>query len=102
RFDITRTERVFNAHFEFVEFELVGTAVHRREVPIPSELMGLAGDEQTRRLLKTSFRLVAPDDKLSGKHLEEKKALIARAFLKSIKGYGTVILRTEKDRFQSE
>jgi hypothetical protein len=102
RFVITQTERVFNAHFEFVEFELVGTAVHRREVPIPSELMGLAGDEQARRLLKTSFRLVDPGDKLSGKHLEEKKTLIAKAFLKSIKSYGTAILRTDKDRFQKE
>jgi hypothetical protein len=102
RFDITRTERVFNAHFEFVEFELAGTAVHRREVPIPSELMGLAGDEQTRQLLKASFRVVDPDDRLSGKHLEAKKALIAKAFLKPLKGYGTAILRTDKARFEQE
>jgi hypothetical protein len=102
RFDITRTERVFNAHFEFVEFGLVGTAVQRREVPIPTELMGLTGDDQVTRLLRTSFRLVDPGDELSGKPLEDKKALIAKAFLKPIKGYGTAILRTDKDRFQRE
>lgn len=32
KFDIAPTERVFNAHFEFVELELRGTAIHRREV----------------------------------------------------------------------
>jgi hypothetical protein len=102
RFDITRLERVFNAHFEFVEFELRGTAIHRREVPIPSDLMGLAGDERARRLLKASFRIVEAEDALSGEHLEQKRRLIARAYLKPLKGYGNVVLRTDKATFVSQ
>jgi hypothetical protein len=34
--------RVFNAFFEFVELKLEGTAIERRTVPIPTELMGLS------------------------------------------------------------
>jgi hypothetical protein len=102
RFDITRLERVFNAHFEFVEFELRGTAIHRREVPIPSELMGLAGDEQVRRLLKASFRVVDTEDALSGGHLEKKRRLIAKAYLKQLKGYGSVVLRSNKEKFLAD
>lgn len=102
KFDIARTVRVFNAHFEFVEFELLGTAISRKTVPIPSKLMGLAGDEQTQKLLKASFRLVDSTDALSGSHLEHDKLLIARGFLKSLPGYGTVILRAKKADFEKE
>jgi hypothetical protein len=44
RFDIARTVRVFNAAFEFVEFEMTGTNIGRKTIPIPAELMGLARD----------------------------------------------------------
>lgn len=102
KFDIARKVRVFNAHFEFVEFELLGTAISRKTVPIPSKLMGLAGDEQTQKLLKASFRLVDSTDALSGSHLEHDKLLIAKGFLKSLPGYGTVILRAKKADFERE
>ena len=56
KFDIARTICVFNAHFEFVEFEMTGTHIGRKTMPIPAELMGLAKDEQTKRRLKANFR----------------------------------------------
>ena len=93
---------MFNAHFEFVEFELQGTAIERREVAIPNELMALAVDDDTRRLLKTSFRLVDNQDALSGKHLQDLKARIARAFLKPLPGYGQAVLRAERAKFEEE
>ena len=100
KFDLARTVQVFNAHIEFVEFNLIGTSIDRKSVPIPSKLMGLAGDEQTESLLKASFRVVDQGDDLSGKHLEQDKSLIIKSFLKSLPGYGTAILRTKKDSFE--
>jgi hypothetical protein len=91
---------VFNAHIEFVEFELLDTAIVRKTVRIPSRLMGFAGDEATERLLRTSFRVVDDNDKISGKHLEHDKSLIARTFLKSLGKYGNAILRTQKEEFE--
>ena len=57
KFDVARTERVFNALFEFVEFELHNTFLDRKKVQIPAEFLGLARDEHTKRLL---------DDQVSG------------------------------------
>lgn len=102
KFDIARTVRVFNAHFEFVDFELLGASINQKTVPIPSKLMGLAGDQKTEKLLKASFRVVESTDDLSGKHLERDKALIAKGFLKSLPRYGNVILRTRKAEFAKE
>ena len=100
KFDLARVVRVFNAHIEFVEFKLVGTAIDRKTVPIPSWLIGLAGDERTENLLKASFQVVDHTDTLSGKDLEHDKELIVRAFLKPLYGYGNAILRTQKDEFE--
>jgi hypothetical protein len=55
KFDLARTVRVFNAHIEFVDFNLVGASIARKTVRIPARLMGLAGDEATARLLRASI-----------------------------------------------
>lgn len=116
KFDIARTVRVFNAQFEFVEFELKGCYISRRRVPIPNDLMGLA-DDNARRLMKSSYGLI--DDKglefhkqgedkgndskkpkvLSETAISDKKNKITTGFLISLKGYGSVILRSNKDAF---
>lgn len=101
KFDIARKVRVFNAAFEFVEFELAGTYIDRKTVPIPHHLSGIA-DVRTREQLRTSFTLLPPDHKLSGEHLAKDKDLIAKQFLRAIKGYGTVILRSRKEAFEKE
>ena len=98
KFDLARTVNVFNSHIEFVEFELVGTAIGRKTVSIPAKLMGLAGAKKIEGLLKASYRVVDQTD-LSGKHLEDEKRSIVEFFLKSLPGYGTAILRTQKDKF---
>jgi len=99
KFDLARIVNVFNSHIEFVEFELVGTAIGRKTVSIPSKFMGLAGDEKAEDLLTAYYRVVDQTDGLSGKHLERDKSLIVKSFLKSLPGYGTAILRTQKDKF---
>lgn len=102
KFDIARAVRVFNAYFEFVELNLVGTAIQRKTIRIPSKLIGLAADPQTEKLLRASFQVVDTKDELSGKHLENDRVLIAKEFLKPLKGYGNAIVRTEKVAFQEQ
>ena len=51
KFDIARKVRVFNSQIEFVEFELRGHQIGKRKVNIPSDLLGLAKDDKTKKLL---------------------------------------------------
>jgi len=99
KFNVARTVRVFNAFFEFVEFELSGTSIDRKTVSIPSELIGV-GDEATQRQLRASFRLIPEDHDLSGEHLVKDKNLIAKKFLKVLPTYGTVVQRSRKAEFE--
>lgn len=100
RFDVARTERVFNAAFEFVEFELLGVAIDRKRVRIPNEFLGLARDEQTKRLMDTTFRLVDESESLSGRWVHELKAQIVKECLTNLPGYGTVVLRAARPHFE--
>ncbi len=101
-FDISRTIGIFNAYFEFVEFELQGTAISRKTIHIPSECMGFAGDEKTARRLKSSFHVIEATNDLSGDYLLENKRRIIGQFLKSLSPYGNAVLRHEKADFQKE
>jgi hypothetical protein len=91
---------VFNARFEFVEFELRGLSLSRKRVPIPSDLMGLAKDPKAQKLLRSSFQLIGEDAELSGNRVTRLKQFIVKNNLINLTGYGTVILRTNKERFQ--
>jgi len=101
KFDVSRSVRVFNAAFEFVDFELSGTSIDRKTVPIPKHLSGVA-DKQTRQQLRTSFRILPAEHKLSGEHLQKDRNLIAKKYLRTITGYGTVVLRSCKADFEKE
>lgn len=102
KFDIARTVRVFNANFEFVEFEMTGTHIGRMTMPIPAELMGLTRDEETKRRLKASFRLVDERDGLSGERLQHAKTWLVKTYLAHLPGYGNVVLRSVKPEFEKK
>lgn len=109
KFDISRKERVFNAKLEFVEFEVEGCSISRHTVTIPQELLRITRmDKKTRAKLRSSFRLVEESDiidsknKMSEKTLREERLRIAKKFLVPIKGYGSVMLRANKDAFEKE
>ncbi len=102
KFDIARTVRVFNANFEFVEFEMTGTHIARKTMPIPSELMGLAKDEQTNHRLNATFRIVDERDGLSGERLQHAKAWLVKTYLATLPGYGNVVLRSVKPEFEKK
>lgn len=102
KFDIARTVRVFNANFEFVEFEMTGTHIGRMTMPIPAELMGLTKDDETKRRLKASFRLVDEQDGLSGERLQHAKTWLVKTYLATLPGYGNVVLRSVKPEFEKK
>ena len=78
RFDVARKVRVFNARFEFVEFELHGLSLSRKRVPIPSDLMGLAKDPKAQELLRSSFQLIGGNSEVSGDRVTRLKQFISR------------------------
>ncbi len=101
KFDLARKVRVFNARFEFVEFELHGLFLARKRVPIPSDLMGLAKDLKVQKLLRSSFQLIDENSEISGDRVTRLKQFIVKEYLINLPGYGTVILRSNKAEFQA-
>lgn len=99
KFDVAQKVRVFNARFEFVDFEVRGCAISRRTVKIPSRLMGLAKDEKTQKLLRSTYQLIDPESSLSGDNVFKLKQAIVKKYLVLIPGYGYVVLRGNKDKF---
>lgn len=99
KFDLARKVRVFNAKLEFVEFELLGAALKDKKVTIAPDLVGVAGDADTQKLLKSTCKLIDDESELSGKWLRKLKDDISKRYLIALPGFGNVILRTEKDEF---
>lgn len=100
KFDLARKVRVFNARFEFVEFELHGLFLARKRVRIPPDLLGLAKQPQAQKLLRSSFQLIDQNSEISGERVTRLKQFITKKYLINLPGYGTVILRNHKGDFQ--
>lgn len=107
KFDLARKVRVFTSKFQFVELEMTGIYISRKRVPIPSSLVGLAGDHDVQSQFHAHFNLVNQaklevrvDDKhvLTEKALHEARQAIIRSYLIPLKGYGTVVLRANKEK----
>ena len=108
KFDISRYERVFNSQLEFVELEVLGCSVSQHTAVIPADLMGLAKDKETRDRLRSSFKVVGETDsagkkgKFSEKSIKDERKRIADAYLVVLRNYGTVILRSNRAKFEQE
>jgi hypothetical protein len=100
KFDLARKVRVFNARFEFVEFELQGLFISRKRVKIPSDLLGLAKEPKAQKLLRSSFQLIEENSEVSEKRVTRLKQFIVKKFLINLPGFGTVVLRSNKADFQ--
>ena len=66
KFDVAQKINVFNAKFEFVEFEMRGLAIAQKKIAIPSDLLGLGRDPSIQKLLQSTFRLIEDQSELSG------------------------------------
>lgn len=107
KFDLARKVRVFTAKFQFVELEMTGIYISRKKVPIPSGLVGLAGDHDVQSQFHAHFNLVKQaklevrvddDNVLTEKTLHDARQQIIRDFLIPLKGYGMAVLRGNKDQ----
>ena len=108
RFYLARKVRVFHALFQFVELEMTGCFLSKKKVRIPSDLLGLAKDQETRQMLHASFDLVGKSDlkaKVNGATITEdtlrsRKNEIAKKFLIPLRGYGSVVLKGNKTELE--
>ena len=98
-FDLARQVHVLSTQFQFVEFSLTGAALARKRVPVPQDLLGLANDPATKELLHASFQLILKGDDVSGERLMKWRNEIEKRYLKTITGYGTVIVNTDREAF---
>jgi hypothetical protein len=62
--------------------------------------MGLAKDPKAQRLLRTSFQLIGENSEVSGDRVTRLKQFIVKKYLINVPGYGTVIMRGNKGKFQ--
>ena len=102
KFNLARVVQVFNALFQFVEFKLSGFLITRMSVPIPPDLTGLAKDEELQKLWHSTFRLVRSDCEVSGEKILQTKNKILKDHLVTLKGFGDVCLRANKESFLNE
>jgi hypothetical protein len=101
KFDLSQKVRVFNTRFEFVELEIKGCFIARKSVRIPSDLLALGRDPRTRERLHTNYKLIDGENEgLSGEMVRKLRDFIARKFLIQLPGYGNVVLRANKERFE--
>jgi hypothetical protein len=56
KFDITRTVRVFNSRFEFVELEVRGCSISRKTASIPPDLMVFIKDKDAQSNFRSSYQ----------------------------------------------
>lgn len=108
KFNLARRVRVFTSRFQFVELEMTGCYISRRKVPIPSRLVGLSKSVQSQ--FHAHFDLVnsgslavkvtdgQKESVLSEEVLRAKRQQIIRDFLIPLSGYGSVVLRANKDQ----
>jgi len=101
KFDLARKVRVFNAFFDFVELKVIGADLARRTVALPPHLLAVA-DKKTRKQIETRFRLLSPEDKLSGKAIAKDRDLVTRRYLHHVANFGSVVLHREKEGFLKE
>lgn len=106
RFDLARRVRVFTTQFQFVELEMTGCYVSRKKVPIPAWLIGFARNDEIGDRLHAQYALLdgkkltvpAGDGKvITEQTLRDRRQKIVRDYVTPLKGYGTVVLRANKD-----
>lgn len=95
-FDIARPVLVFNSQIEFVEFNLEKIQLQRQEIPIPSEVMGLAAKN-----IHGLFRLDPGKGLVEAKeNLEKIKREIDKQYTRPSRGFGgSLIRRADKEKF---
>ncbi|MBX7131089.1 MAG: hypothetical protein K1X67_00270 [Fimbriimonadaceae bacterium] len=103
RFEVARQVRVFNAQFEFVEWEVSGCKLSRKKVTLPSDFFAIIEDEDSRKRLKPDYELIGDERPLKSaeKALDEHRQQIEKKYLHTLAGYGKIVLRRDRDELDT-
>jgi hypothetical protein len=103
-FDVTRQVRVYSSYLQYVEVKMTGAAIQRQKITMPNIFQSLGGtNKDLEGRLKTSFDLLAKDNELSSKVLENNIKELRDDFTPSLGNkHGRVMLKTNKDVFNEE
>lgn len=102
KFNVTQRLQVFNAAFEFVEFEVTGCQIGRKTVRLEPDIVLAANDQDTLNRVNSTFRLLDGKNKdLSGDGVMDLKKSIVKKYLVNLPGYGNVVLRSNKTDFEN-
>ncbi len=85
---------------------MTGCYVSRKKVPIPSALIGLAKEDEVQSQFhahydlvnRTTLKVEADGRMISEDTLRRARQGIVKSFLTPLKGYGSVVLRTNKEK----
>jgi len=103
-FDISRQVRVYSSYLQYVEVKMTGAAIQRQKISMPKVFQSLGEDNKALEgRLKTSFDLLAKDNELSSKALEDQIKELRDDFTPSLgKKHGRVMLKSNKALFNKE
>lgn len=101
-FDLTRVVRVFSAHMQFVEFKVEGAQLKSRTVALPRQTLSSIRDKRTRERMKTTFKLVPENSRISGDQIKAAADDLRERYLVHHKVYGSVILKAKREAFEKE
>lgn len=99
-FDISRSVRVFNSLFEFVEIEVKGCNIERKTITIPRHLMAFVPDPASRERMRSTYQLVSGSNIISGDEIKRARKKYVDHWLRNLPGYGQVVFRNEKAELQ--
>jgi hypothetical protein len=100
-FDLRRIVNVFSTHFQFYEFQVVGTHVERRTVQLPKDLLGSIRDNATRDRITAAFKMLSKQNKV-GEAIHKQSAMIRKRFIPHHPIYGGVILKTNRKALDAD
>jgi hypothetical protein len=101
RFDIARSIRVFNAHFQFAELSIKGLALDRKRIVIPSDLLGIdSKDEHVRDALRLTMSLIDRRHSAAMKRLQRIRMWISHRYLTRLPHYGSIVSVTDKPKLE--
>jgi hypothetical protein len=121
-FNLTQLVNVYNAKVQFVEFHVGGYRVSQHTVALPKHLVSIARkNDDLARKIESAVKVLDGEDPLVGGENEGTKAQeiygpknvsqvvvedfridIEERFLRSVKGIGKVIRRTQIEEFKTE
>jgi hypothetical protein len=87
---------------QFVDFKVGGAQLKSRTVALPRETLSSIRDKRTRARMKTTFKLVPEDSKISGDQIKRAADDIRERYLVHHKIYGSVMLKAKRAAFEKE